>query len=591
MSRIPEDLIEEIQSRCDIVEIIGAYIPLKRAGANYKALCPFHNEKTPSFVISPSKQIYHCFGCGAGGNVIKFVMEHERLEFIDAVKMLAEKAGIVIPEKQLTKEESASKNLWSVNKAASELFSQWLYSTEKGRIAYSYLKKRGIKDETIKKFSLGYAPGNGELIRELTKKGFTTDILLKAGLVVKTSRGIGDMFRNRLMFSVFNPLGKVVGFSGRVLDDGLPKYLNTPETFIFHKGKILYGIHASKADIINEGRVVICEGYFDFLRVYQEGLRAVAASQGTAFTLDHVSLIRRFASTIIICFDGDSAGNKASTSGIQMFLEEGMQVRVVELPKGYDPDTFIQDKGIAEFKKLVDNAKDILDIKFIRLCAEYSISSSEGKLKIIAGILPDILNIKNEVQKRQFVKKIADKLSLPEESIWLEIRRVRPSSAKNAVKTGYVTEKVVSKLLECPAERYLVQMFMDGESLPFEIIDNVFLSQMRHPVYKTILEQILNLKKTNRWKGPNSLMTKINDEEVLAVISKIAAEEIPAALDKQKNIRDCIYTIKKKYQEDKIKDLIAQIKDGEKSGVDVGQLVVEMHNMHKSLVRLDKERQ
>ncbi|MFH1132364.1 MAG: DNA primase, partial [Pseudomonadota bacterium] len=564
---IPEEIIEEIQSRCDIVEVIGGYIPLKRAGTNYKALCPFHNEKTPSFTVSQAKQICHCFGCSAGGNVINFVMKYEHLDFVDAVKLLADKAGIEIPEKHFGNEGVVSKGLWDVNKSAAELFSKWLYSLEKGREAFSYLKNRGITEETIKKFSLGYAPGTNELVKELTKKGFSSDLLLKAGVAVKTDRGVMDMFRNRLMFPVFNPAGKVVGFSGRVLDNGLPKYLNTPETSIFHKGKILYGLHASKGDILKDDRVVICEGYFDFLRTYQEGLRAVVASQGTAFTIDHVHLLRRYASGIVICFDGDAAGNKASIGGINMFLEQGAQVRVMELPAGYDPDTFINDKGISEFKNLADTAKDILDIKLNRLCSENSMASTEGKLKVIAGILPDILNVKNEIHKRQFVKKVADKLFLPEESIWLEIRRVRKPYAEKkqqGVKAAFTTENVITRLLESPAEKHLVQMSMDDEPLSSDISDTGIINQMRHPVYKIILESIMNLKKNGRWKGTNSLMTGINDEGILKAITQLAAEEMPQGLDKRKNISDCIYAIKKKNKEERVRGIIAQIKDGEK---------------------------
>jgi DNA primase len=588
---ISENVLEEIRSRSDIVEIVGGYIPLKRTGANYKALCPFHHEKTPSFVVSQTKQIYHCFGCNAGGDVIKFVMQNEHLDFLAAAKMLADKAGVVIPEKEMSREESANKGVWDVNKSANEIFHKWLCHSERGKYAYGYLKKRAITDATIKKFSLGYAPGNGELIRELNKKGFSTELLLKAGLAVKTERGIADMFRNRLMFPVFNPSGKVAGFSGRVLDDGLPKYLNTPETTVFHKGKILYGLNASKAEIIKDSRAVICEGYFDFLRIFQEGLHAVVASQGTAFTPDHVHLLRRFASSIVLCFDGDTAGNNASMRGIQIFLEEGIHVRVVELPKGYDPDTFINAKGIQEFRELVDNAKDILDIKLGRLCAEHSVSSGEGKLKIIAGILPDILNIKNEVQKRQFVKKTADRLFVPEESIWLEIKRLRkPDNAKRSVKTGFTTEKVVSKLSENPAEKHLVQMLMDDNPISEEVPGDLITTHMKHPVYKAILEIIINLKKTGRWKGLNSLIAGMKDEEMQNFVSHLAAEEIPEGLDKQKNIRDCIYTIKKRHNEEKIKGLISQIKEGEKQGLSVDQLITEMHDVHKGLTRLSKEK-
>lgn len=584
---IPEDILEEIQSRCDIVEIINSYIPLKRAGSNFKAPCPFHNERTPSFIVSPSKQIYHCFGCGAGGNVFGFIMQYEHLEFVDSVKLLADRAGVVIPEVGLPREETISKRLWEINKFACELFHKWLYDPNIGKYAYNYLKGRDIKDEIIKKFLLGYAPGGNMFLKEANKKGFPSDLLIKAGLVIKLENDPVDMFRNRLMFPIFNAIGKVVGFSGRVLDSGLPKYINTQETPIFHKGKVLYGLHVSKPHIIKEDNVVICEGYFDFLRAYEEGFQNTVASQGTAFTIDHVHLLRRYASSIIVAFDGDTAGLKASIGGLSMFLEEGIQVKVVQLPEGYDPDSFIKEKGIVEFKKLISGAKDILDTKLNRLCEEYNVATTDGKLKVIAGILPDIGNIRNEIQKGQFIKQISVRLAVPEEAIWIELKRLKKPGIPiktQVMKPGFTTEKVFMKIGECPGEWQLVQLLMDNDTLPNEILDGLILTQMKNPEYKAILELIIKLKSTNRWKGPSSLMAYIKDEGLLKLVSKLSIEEMPQGLDKQKIIRDCIYDIKRRQKEDKIKQLISKIGELEKNRQDVSDLVQELSTLEKEII-------
>lgn len=577
MNFIPEEILDDIRSRCDIVEVINSYIPLKRAGGNFKALCPFHNERTPSFIVSPSKQIYHCFGCSAGGDVIGFIIQYERLDFVEAVRLLAERAGVTIPAKNIPKGETNLKGLWEVNRFACELFHKWLYNPATGKIARNYLAGRGIKDEIIKKFFLGYAPGGNEFLKEAKKKGFQDDILMRAGLIARSAGGAADMFRNRLMFPIFNPVGKVIGFSGRVLDNGLPKYLNTAETPLFHKGKVLYGLHVSKPEIIKEGRVIICEGYFDFLRAYGEGLQNIAASQGTAFTLDHVHMLRRYANSIVVSFDGDSAGNEASFRGLEMFLEEGIQVKVVLLPQGYDPDLFIKEKGISEFRKILHGARDILDTRLERLCAEFPIDTPDGKLKVVMAILPDTAKIKNEIYKRQFVRKTAARLGIPEEGIWIELSRLKKPRTVEKSQDGFTTEKIFAKSNESPGERQLVQALMDSDILPEESI----AKQMRHPGYKTILELIIKLKKANRYKGPGSLMTYIKDEGLSMLVSKLASEEIPGGLDKTRIISDCIYDIKRRFKDNRIKYLISKIEEAERNKQDVTNLVLEVNNLRK----------
>lgn len=605
---IPEQTLEEIQIRSDIVEVISHYIPLKRAGANFKALCPFHNERTPSFIVSPSKQIFHCFGCGEGGNVFGFVMKYEHLTFVDAVKLLADKAGVVIPEQKEKIGTDKAKGLWEVNKFACGLFNKWLCNPDVGKPAYTYLKKRGIKDEIINKFKLGYAPGGNELLKEVKKAGISTDLLKQAGLVVAGNSGPQDMFRNRLIFPIFNATGNVAGFSGRVLDDKLPKYINTPETQIFHKGKVLYGLDISKSEIMKQRQVIICEGYFDFMRLYQEGIRYAVASQGTAFTEDQVHLLRRYTEEIVVSFDSDIAGKKAALAGLEMFLKEGLQVRVITLPKPHDPDSFIREKGIDLFRKLITEAKGILEVKFTRLCKEYSTNSIDGKLKVISQLLPDIAKIKNDIWKRQFMKKIASALSVPEDSLWIELKRLRKPSWRQAEKTipSLVTRKAFGMTEEFIGERYLVQLLSDDNPLPDVVRENLNLDELQSVKYRQILELLMKLKDSGRWKGLRSLMVEIKDQTLLNLISQFAVEEI-SCQDKEKAIMDCLYKVKCRYRETKIRELINKIEKMEKDTMpsrlkpeqigrptsagrqDVSDLVRQIDRLQKELIQLRQD--
>lgn len=583
---IPDNILEEIRSRCDIVEIISQYIPLRRAGANYKAGCPFHDEKTASFMVSPAKQIFHCFGCGVGGDVFGFIKQYEHVDFIDAVKLLAGKTGITIPEKKYTKDEN-QKSLWEVNKFACNFYHKLLYDPNAGNRCYKYLKDRGIKDDIIKKFQLGYASSGNEFYREALKRGYTTDVLLKTGLIVRSGNKLSDMFRNRLVFPIRNTVGKVVGFSGRVLDNSLPKYINSPETPLFHKGKILYGLDVSKSEISKKERAIVCEGFFDCIRMYQEGIYETVAVAGTALTKDQVHLLHRYTSCIIVAFDGDLAGNQAAMNKLEIFLEEGIQVKIVHIPEGYDPDSFIKDKGIDRFKTLIDDAKDILDTKLFKLCKEYPIDKTDSKIKIISEMLSDIIKIDNEIKRRLFVGKIAEKLDVPEDGIWIELRKVKKMSKDKKSykkKNEFGINRMVLNKETSSGEKQLVQVLLDDESLYPNIAYRSVISFMKHQGYKQIVELIVKLKKNDQWKGPSSLISCMEDEELIKLVSEISAEEIPEGLDKERVARDCIHDIKRRYKESRIKYLLTEMQKTEKNKGDVSSLIQEIDALRKDII-------
>ncbi|HHY06331.1 MAG TPA: DNA primase, partial [Clostridia bacterium] len=355
---IPEDFIDDLRNRVDIVDFIRGFVPLKRQGQNYVGLCPFHAEKTPSFVVSPHKQIFHCFGCGKGGNVYTFLMEQGGLNFPEAVTHLANHCGISLPQKDLSPEQarqnSLRKKFYHINELAANFFQKMLYET-RGKEAVAYLQQRGLDEQTCKKFLLGYAPNAwDELSCFLLEKGVTEKDLLTLGLAVQGQKGnLIDRFRNRLIFPIMNPSGKIIGFGGRVLDDSLPKYLNSPETPLFHKGRQLYGLNQARGFMRNKDQVILMEGYLDVITAHQHGITQAVGTLGTALTENQGRLLMRYTYNAVICFDADPAGQEATMRGLDILQQLGIKVSVMTMPEGQDPDDFLRKEGQVKFKQLI----------------------------------------------------------------------------------------------------------------------------------------------------------------------------------------------------------------------------------------------
>jgi len=385
----PPEQLELIQSQSEIVEVISQYYPLKRSGQNYKALCPFHSEKTPSFMISPQKQIFHCFGCGAGGDIFSFIMRQEGLTFPEAVRFLAERAKIELPSLDM-KQEGKKEELLKLHRLAADYYHWGLLESGKGEKARIYLKERGVHPEMIKQFMLGYAqPFWDGFVRHAAKKGLQAELLIEGGLALNRPRGEGyyDRFRNRLIIPVCDARGRVIAFGGRVLDDSQPKYINSPDTVLFHKGKMVFGLHLARQAISEAGLAIIGEGYFDVIRAHQEGLRNVVCSQGTAFTLAQAQILKRYTDQVITAFDADQAGTTAALRGLDIFLQKNIEVRIARLPSGEDPDSIIKKRGVAYFQKAVKESLPLLDFKLERLCQLFDIQSDRGKLAVTRKML------------------------------------------------------------------------------------------------------------------------------------------------------------------------------------------------------------
>jgi DNA primase len=448
---IPSETIEQIAAANDIVEVIGSYFSLKRAGANFKALCPFHQEKTASFTVSPSRQTFHCFGCGAGGSVFRFVMEYEHVDFPAAVRKLAARAGITIVEKRGAADEArqyeARRKLLKLHAEAAEWFHENLIKKEIGEPARKYLKQRGITGEIAKRWQLGYAPdewdafgswarGQGYDARELVASGLikTKDDDQTTNLNLRTSY---DRFRGRIMFPICNDVGEVIAFSGRLLkeEEGAAKYLNSPETPLFRKGNVLFGLQKSKRALIEANCAIVCEGQLDLISLFEAGITNVVAPQGTAFTESQARILKRFADEVVLCFDSDAAGTKAAERSLDALLENDFIVRVVELPPGEDPDSLVRRDGKEQFEKRVANARDFFDYWIEREIASIDSTSMGAKIQAARNLAATVSRVHDPVLRGEVVNKASARLGVAPvdfESLLAKQARAQSGSAHSS---------------------------------------------------------------------------------------------------------------------------------------------------------------
>lgn len=427
--RISQEKIEEIRNAIDIVEFIGSFVKLKKRGKNYIGLCPFHNEKTPSFNVSPDKQMYHCFGCSAGGNVFTFLMEMEKISFVEAARSLAEMAGIQLPAYSPEMDDAAreQEDLYAVCKMGALFFYNNLINTNEGKFALEYLRKRGLTDETIKTFGLGYSPNSWDgLIKYAESQKIQPEYLEKVGLVKRREDGsYYDYFRGRVMFPVFSTTGRVIGFGARKIyeDDQLAKYINSPDTPIYNKSRLLYGIHQAKESMREKDFVILVEGYTDHLKTFQAGFKNVVASSGTALTVEQIQLISRYTKNITIVYDADSAGSKATLRGVDLILENDLDVRVAKLPAGEDPDSYIQKYGREKFQSLIKNSISFIDFIAQAYETEGYFKTPEGQTKAVRKIIQTIAKIKDSIKRNFYIQDVAEKYGLYESVLQKELEK------------------------------------------------------------------------------------------------------------------------------------------------------------------------
>lgn len=428
----PDELIEEVRSRNDIVDVISGYVHLQKKGANYFGLCPFHNEKSPSFSVSRSKQMYYCFGCGAGGNVFTFLMEYENDTFPEAVKALADRAGISLPEadesEEAKREQSKRSRLLAINKEAAKYF-YFQLRAKQGESGLNYLRERQLTDETIHRFGLGYANKTADdLVRYLKGKGFSEELIREAGLCnTDEKHGMYDKFWNRVMFPIEDINHRVIGFGGRVMGDGKPKYLNSPETPIFDKSRNLYGLNFARSS--RKGNIILCEGYMDVIAMHQAGFNQAVASLGTAFTLGQAGLLKRYTKEVLLSYDSDGAGVKAALRAIGILKEAGLTGRVINLEPYKDPDEFIKNLGAEAFQERIDNAENSFLFEIRMLQREYDLNDPEKKTEFHRAVAKKLCEFPEEVERENYLEAVAEKYHIGFESL-------RKLVASTAASTG-----------------------------------------------------------------------------------------------------------------------------------------------------------
>ncbi|WP_069649345.1 DNA primase [Caloranaerobacter ferrireducens] len=602
-SSLNEDLIQEIREKNEIVGVISQYINLKRTGANYKALCPFHNEKTPSFVVSSSKQIFHCFGCGVGGDVITFIMKYENLDFKEAIKLLADRAGIEIDESNMKKNvelERRKNRLYQINREAARYFYYNLRRNSKG---YSYFRKRGVSDNTIKAFGLGYANSTwDDLLKYLVSKGYKEEELLEAGLIIErqSKNGFYDRFRDRVMFPIVNTRGRVIGFGGRVLDDSVPKYLNSPDTLVFSKGNNLFGLNLvyknSKID-----KILLVEGYMDVISLYNKGIVYSVASLGTAFTENQGKMLKRWNDSIYICYDSDDAGLKASNKALDLLKKIGFKPRVIVLPDGLDPDEYINRFGKKSFEKLFDTALDYIDFKILYYKKKFDINTVQGKVDFIKNISQNIKNISSPVERDVYINRVSDETNISVDAIRKEIFGVK--GIKTGLKDKYINTNYrnnnkskivpVENVLEpghLTAEKSLLNLLINDEYIYEKIKENFSPDDFLDPINRKIAELVYDSYKEGRKIIKQDLINNFSDSEldkvneVLAIEINFENSERDKAVDDYlKKINYYKLKIKRKQIKEEIKLIESKkvISEGEEEKL--RELCLELMELDKAL--------
>lgn len=554
--RFDDHFIEQVRRSINIVDLVGGYVRLKKSGKDYSALCPFHNEKTPSFLASESKQIFKCFGCGEGGDVFKFVMLIENLSFPESVRFLAERHGISLPRTSLVSEprDGRKTELMGIMEWAAGYFRDCLL--RQSGPAREYLGRRGIGDDSIERFSLGFAPPGNHLLQLLKKMGYSLEHGLACGLLREAESGVCyDRFRNRIIFPIRDLSGRTIAFGGRILGDGLPKYLNSPETPLYNKGSHLYGLEATRNEIRRADCAILVEGYFDCIVPYQHGFRNVVASLGTSLTPDQVRILGRYTRNVLVNYDPDSAGMTAALRSIDLFLEQGFRVNVVDLPKGQDPDTFLRAEGAEGYQERLKKSIPFLDFSLNRFVQQHSSPESpRGKREIVEQILPYLMKVANRIERAEYVSRIASRLQLDEGLIRLEMRRrTSPRSPTRPPSLSWPREEVTR------AEKALLHAFLDS-SLVELVRPEVDLELFRGLRTERIFEGIHELWKRNRDISVSGIAGLLEDQQDVNLLERIALEE-PADPLSEELIYSSTSSLRRKQLERQSREITHRIRE------------------------------
>ena len=550
------EIIDQIKQAANIIEIASQYTNIIKRGKSHLGLCPFHSEKTPSFTLDIDRQLFHCFGCGAGGDIFTLVMEKENLSFPEALRLLADKYNIRMPEqKKLSPQFTQLKeDIGRINELTLGFFRKNLFKTEEGKNALDYLHKRKISDEVIQKIKIGYALNSWDsLINYFREKKVSPSLLEKAGLALRRQNkdGFYDRFRGRVIFPIFTDTGVVVAFGGRTLFDVEPKYLNSPDTPKYTKGKLLYGLNFSKEEIRKKEEIILVEGYTDFLSLYQSGINNCAASLGTSLTADQVNIAHRFAPVITTCFDGDIAGRKAALRAISLCFEKGIQIKIMILPKGSDPDSFIQKLGAVEFESLKEKSLPALKYLVDFYTHEKNMKSPEVRTQIIRTIYTEIEKISDPILKSHYIKELSEYLFIDEKIIRFNAKQ----------KFGRTNEQKMSDFL--PAEKRLLQIIFEDSQIAIKVFDTLqcedFLGLKSEEIFSALRDVIKNKKPFNFHEFKQKLTPSL-----FSSLSKILVEKGQETMTEE--AMDCVDALKKHSLTKKWENISIQIAMMEKKG-------------------------
>ncbi len=547
--RYSEELIEEVRSRNDIVDVISGYVKLKKSGSNYFGLCPFHNEKSGSFSVSPSKQMYYCFGCGAGGNVITFIMEYENYTFMEAVRMLAERAGIELPQMEETPEERKSRDIRSqlleINKLAAVYYFHQLRG-QNGSTAMNYLKKRELSDETIQRFGLGYSSMySDDLYRYIKSKGYKDDILKESGLFTYGDGKVTDKFWNRVMFPIMDMNNRVIGFGGRVMGDGKPKYLNSPETKLFDKSRNLYGLNIARTS--RKPNIIICEGYMDVISLHQAGFNQAVASLGTALTSGQASLMKRYTDQVLITYDSDGAGVKAALRAIPILKEAGLTTKVINMKPYKDPDEFIKGLGAEAFQERIDKAQNSFMYEISAMEQNYDLTDPDSKTRFFNEVAGRIVGFEEELERNNYIEAVADKYMVSMDALKAMVGNY--GNRVGIVKDRHDSRRTSSSHKEkedgiSQAQKILLTWLVQDMSLYPKVAAYLspddFIEEPFHDVAVRLYEQL-----DNGQINPAAIISTFDDGETQKKVASIFNRELAEELSDSERERALNQTVKK----------------------------------------------
>ncbi|MFO7750800.1 MAG: DNA primase [Desulfobacteraceae bacterium] len=584
---IPEDKISEILNRADIVDVVSDAVALKKSGQNYFGVCPFHSEKTPSFSVSPQKQIFYCFGCGAGGNVFSFLMKHHGLVFPEAVKMLARKYSIEVETEAMDpgvkKKMVLREGLFRLNSRVSEHYFQTLKTSTRAGAAREYLAARKISEETIELFQIGYAPDAwDDMVTFFRKLKLGRRLAEASGLVLpkKMKNGYYDRFRNRVVFPIFDVNMQVAGFGGRVMDDGVPKYLNSPETPVYNKSRILYGLHQSKTACRQEGVVYIVEGYFDFLSLYQHGVKNSVATLGTALTDEHVRVLKGYASKMVLVFDSDAAGVNAARRSVKTFARQGVELGILVLPRGKDPDSFVCEYGKAAFEEAAAGAMAVIPF-LTEVALEKHGRSIEGKIRVLNDIKQSIAEVEDSAARSLYIREISDRLGLDENAV---LEKVRTAGAGITAADGDFQSQETGELESDKREKQMLSLMIQESTVREEIRKKNILDYFFSERLRRIGSEVVGCDSQGSLLAADlmSCLENSEDQELIASLAMIEVPGVDNLYEKSVSLMKRIVKIRNK-RDNRLADKIKKAEQGGNSELSLELLAkrqMEVRKLH-----------